>query len=76
MTLTENDILFLQQLIKTSDQNKQGEKTAIKTSTGLLSNQVLELFGIQKTNQGGWFFNVYVEFEPMFKNQPAKEWQT
>lgn len=76
MNLTNNDKMFLQEVRKISKQNTESEKQiSIVTNVALLSEDLLSIFDIEKNHRGGWFFNVYVEFEPMFKNQEAKDWQ-
>jgi hypothetical protein len=75
MTLTKNDILFLQSLQRASNAKKEGFNKTIVTSKDLISKELLDIFEVKPESQGGWFFNVYVEFEPMFKEQEAKEWQ-
>ena len=76
MTLTDNDIKFLQALARTADNNRQHDKKlSMTTSIGLVSEELLKIFEIDKHSSGAWIFGVYVEFEPMFKNNPAKEWQ-
>lgn len=76
MNLTDNDKMFLQELRKISKQNIEAEQElSIVTNRALLSEDLLSLFHVEKNHRGGWFFNVYVEFEPMFKTQKAKDWQ-
>lgn len=76
MTLTEYDVQFLQTLNVVSQHNRQSEaKKNLTTSKALLSTDLLNLFEVHTQAQGSWFFNVYVEFEPMFKEGEAKEWQ-
>lgn len=75
MQLTETDKMFLSQLRAVSKTNMENKKKTIVTSMGLLSSELLNLFGVESNHQGAWFFNVYVEFEPMFKTQEAKDWQ-
>ena len=74
--MTKNDQLFIQELQKVSQHNKENEnKQAVVTSKSALSDELLSLFQVNKNAQGAWFFNVYVEFEPTFKQREAKEWQ-
>lgn len=77
MILTTYDKMFLQQLQSFSLTNRgEGDKVAMVTNLNLLSDDLLELFGIKgRQSQGAWFFNVYVEFEPMFKTKAAEDWQ-
>jgi len=74
--LTQNDIAFLQQLQKTSKHNMENTKRVkLKTKRGLLSKELLTLFEVETNTKGAWFMNVYVEFEPMFVEAPAENWQ-
>lgn len=74
--MTVNDRLFLEKVHSLSKENKESEtKKSLVTSVGLLSNELLTMFGINKEHKGGWFFNVYVEFEPMFRIKEAEDWQ-
>jgi hypothetical protein len=76
MTLTNNDVGFLQQLKRTAEVNRQkGSVKKLVTSKGFLSEDLLKLLDIKDTNNGAWLFNVYVEFEVKFKEQDAEEWQ-
>lgn len=76
MNLTENDIIFIKGLIDASNRNKENDdKIALNVSKALLSDELLRLFDIQPNSTGGWFFNVYVEFIPLFQHVPAKDWQ-
>lgn len=75
-TLTDSDMAFIAQLQKTSKHNSENDnKVSIVTNRGLLSNNLLTAFNVPKNGQGAWFMNVYVEFDPMFREKPAKEWQ-
>lgn len=76
MTLTENDIRFLQAVNIIGARNKEAENvSSIVTTRQLLSDDLLKIFEVKPNAEGFWCFNVYVEFEPMFKEKIAKEWQ-
>jgi len=75
--MTENDKLFLGTLFRLSENNagNLNNKKSITTNKALLSEELLKLLGIDRNSSGEWVGNVYVEFEPMFKELPAKDWQ-
>ena len=74
--MTINDKLFLEKVQRVSQNNRENDtKKAIATSSGLISDELLGMFGVKKEHKGGWFLNVYVEFENMFKEKQAEEWQ-
>lgn len=80
MTLTESDKLFIQELQRTAGDNRESRKRgdrpkSLMTSKGFLSQELLELLGVDENSQGFWAVGVYVELEPMFKQQIAKDWQ-
>ena len=75
-TLTDNDVAFIAQLQKTSKHNLENDnKKSIVTSRALLSKDLQTIFNVPKNGQGAWFMNVYVEFEPMFRELKAEDWQ-
>ena len=77
MELSNNDVIFLQQLKACAEKNIQNEeKSTLQVSKAHLSDKLLILFDVQDNNNtGAWFFNVYIEFVPMFKEVPTKDWQ-
>lgn len=77
MQLTENDKMFLQTL-QIKHKERRDDPThpkALKISKGMLSKDLLELFEIQPNSQGFWCYDIYVDFEPMIREAPAKDWQ-
>ena len=75
--MTANDKLFLQTLNRVSRHNQQNPDSAkaLRTSRAMLSDELLSDFEIENNDAGAWFFNVYVEFEPLFKEVEAQDWQ-
>lgn len=71
------DNLFLQTFLRLSEYNRQHPKSCktLVTTRALLSEDLLKTLGVEGEAFGTWIGNVYIEFEPMFKEQPAKEWQ-
>lgn len=74
--MNDIDTLFLSQLLAAGTHNREKEdKVSLRTSSAVISPQLLKDFGVSPNTSGAWFFNVYVEFEPLFKVEPAKDWQ-
>jgi hypothetical protein len=76
--MTENDTLFMNAVSRMVEHNKENPngQLSLYTSKGLLSDEVLKLMDTERNNTPGtWFMGVYVNFEPMFRQQPAKDWQ-
>lgn len=76
--MTDNDKLFLTNLSRVSahNSNNPNEQKSMKVAKRLLSEDLLKLFEVDRNDQGAFMFNVYVEFEPLFRETKAKEWQT
>lgn len=62
-------------VIESKKETDENTVLSINTSMGLLSPDLLKLFEIEANSRGCWFFNVYVEFVPMFREDKAKDWQ-
>lgn len=76
MELTNTDKMFLEAVIRAHKGRRDGhEPFALRTPRLLLSDGLLELFEVEKNAPGFWCFDVYVELEPLVKEQPAADWQ-
>lgn len=77
MQLTKQDVLFIQTVKRVSEYNKDypEDKKTVVTSKAYFSDDLIELLELKDKKQGSWIFNVYVEFEPLYRETPAKEWQ-
>lgn len=78
MELSNNDIRFLEAL--QNEQNlrigSKGHKpNIIITNRGMLSDSLLELFGVKRTSQSFFAFGVYVSLAPAFPTSEAEDWQ-